>query len=497
MRILSRYVVAQHVAPFVFALSALTAFQLLNQIARRFGELVGKALPWSVIIEVFALSVPFIVTTTLSMAVLIAVLYTVGRLAADHELTAMRASGVSLGRIMAPLLAAAAVVTVLAFLFSDQVLPRSNHRLRVLLTDISRTKPTFALKAQVINEIQRGRLFLRTARIDQSTAQLWEVTIYDLADQQRKRIIRADSGAMALTPDQEDLYLTLFDGTMQELDRTDQKVFQQNRFRRNTIRVEGVSNVLRRTEQDDYKGDREMGVCEMEHVIRGADREREQHTQQLRVARLNGLRGLVGLPPIRPDTARPAAALSPYCATLQRFAAFLLPAELRAQGSGGRAAARPAEQDLLSKFNEPARRAFTTGRLEVPRLSEIRGLEDRARTATIRSANYRVELHKKYTIAAACIVFVLIGVPMAVSFPRGGIGYVVGMSLAVFTVYYVCLIGGETLANRLLVAPFWAMWAPNVLFGLLGLLALWRLRRAATTPRLARLRLPWQRERTA
>ncbi|HEX9581018.1 MAG TPA: LptF/LptG family permease [Gemmatimonadales bacterium] len=492
MRILSRYIVVQHVAPFVFALSALTAFQLLNQIARRFGDLVGKGLPWGVILEVFALSIPFIVTTTLSMAVLISVLYTVGRLAADHELTAMRASGVSMGRIMAPLLAAAIAVTVLAFLFSDQVLPRSNHQLRTLLTDIGRKKPTFGLKEQIINEVQRGRLFLRAARIDQSTFLLREVTIYDLADQQRKRIIRADSGYMALTANQEDLYLTLFDGTMQELDRTDQKVFQQVRFRRNTIRVEGVSNELSRTEEDTYKGDREMGVCEMEHVIRGAEREREQNTRRLTVVRLNGLRSLVGLPPLQPDTSLPAAGLSPYCAGLQRFAAFLLPPQLRAQASGGRAATGTPDQEQVSRFNAP-QRAFTTGRLETPRLSDVRGLEDRARTATIRSANYRVELHKKYTIAAACIVFVLIGVPMAVSFPRGGIGYVVGMSLAVFTVYYVCLIGGETLANRLIVAPFWAMWAPNVLFGLFGLLALWRIRRAAAPPPLAGLRRSWRR----
>ncbi|HXV87154.1 MAG TPA: LptF/LptG family permease, partial [Gemmatimonadales bacterium] len=314
MRILSRYIVRQHAAPFVFALSALTAFQLLNQIARRFGDLVGKGLPWGVIIEVFVLSVPFIVTTTLSMAVLIAVLYTVGRLGADHELTAMRASGVSLGRIMVPLLTAGTVVTVLAFLFSDQVLPRSNHQLRTLLTDIGRKKPTFGLKEQAINEVQRGRLFLRAARIDQSNSHLREVTIYDLADQQRKRIIRADSGRMAFTPNQEDLYLTLFDGIMQELDRTDQKVFQQSAFRRNTIRVEGVGDTLHRTAEDTYKGDREMGVCEMEQVIRTADRERIQQTRHLHVVRLNGLRSLTGLPPVQADTAAPRDRWSPYCA---------------------------------------------------------------------------------------------------------------------------------------------------------------------------------------
>lgn len=493
MSILSKYLLKQHVAPFLFALSALTAFQLLNQIARRFGELVGKGLPWSWIVEVFALSIPFIVTTTMSMAVLVAVLYAVGRLTADHELTAIRASGISIGQLMVPLLAAGLAVSAAAFLFSDQVLPRSNHRLRTLLTDISRKKPTFALKEQVINELQHSRLFLRAARIDQSRFALREVTIYDLSDQERKRIIHADSGHMALTPDQQDLHLTLYDGVMYEIDRSDLKVFQRIRFRRQVIRVEDVGNELRRTERDDYKGDREMGVCEMEDVIRGARREEQLNRRRLAAARRNGLRALVGLRGIPADTVVPHRSLSLYCRALQKFAGFLLPRELRAaDGSDLQESAkvqpRPAVpsqkgENLFERFNEPARRAFTTGVVETPRLVDLRAMEDRIRSAAIRAANYQVELHKKYAIASASIVFVLLGVPLAVSFPQGGLGFVIGASLAIFSVYYVCLIGGESLANRLIVSPFWAMWTPNVTFTVLGLVGLWRLRRQATLPR--------------
>lgn len=475
MRILSRYLLKQHLVPFVFALSALTAFQLLNQVARRFGDLVGKGLPWSVIVEVFALSIPFIVTTTLSMAVLMAVLYAVNRLAADHELTAIRAGGISLGRLMAPLLAAATVVATLAFLFADQVLPRSNHRLRTLLTDISRKKPTFSLKEQVVNEVQRNRFFLRAARINQSTAALRDVTIYDLGDQDRKRIIYADSGSMALSPNQELLYLTLYDGTMHELSRTDARTFQQVEFRRNVIRVEGVGNMLTRTTEDDYKGDREMGVCEMENIIRGARREAVITERRARAARDNGVRVLVGLAPVSPDTAVPLEGYSAYCRALMRVAGFLLPAELSAQ-QRRRPPSRP-DTAILNRFNEPARQAFTTGRMDRPRLTDVLGLRDRRRSAEIRAANYLVELHKKYAIAAACIVFVLVGVPAAIQFAAGGVGFVIGTSLVVFTVYYVGLIAGESLANRLIIPAFWAMWTPNVLFTLVGLLGLWRLRR--------------------
>lgn len=120
MRLLSRYILRQLAAPFVFALSAMTSVMLLNQIAKRFGALVGKGLPWSVIGEVFLLSLPFIVAMTLPMAVLLAVLYAFTTLAGGNEITAMRASGISIGQILRPVFVAAVLLTVADFAFLDQ-----------------------------------------------------------------------------------------------------------------------------------------------------------------------------------------------------------------------------------------------------------------------------------------------------------------------------------------------------------------------------------------
>jgi len=98
-----------------------------------------------------------------------------------------------------------------------------------------------------------------------------------------------------------------------------------------------------------------------------------------------------------------------------------------------------------------------------------------------RAAVYEVEIQKKLAIAAACVIFALLGVPVAIRFPRGGIGLVIGTSLAVFSVYYVGLIGGEELGDRLIVSPFLAMWTPNLLFAAVGLALLWVVRREAST----------------
>ena len=104
MKILTRYILREHVGPLIFALSALTALLLLNQVAKRFGDLVGKGLSWGIIGEFFLLSIPFIIAMTLPMAVLVAVLYAFSRLASENEVTALRASGVSVVRLVRPVL---------------------------------------------------------------------------------------------------------------------------------------------------------------------------------------------------------------------------------------------------------------------------------------------------------------------------------------------------------------------------------------------------------
>src|SRR2546426_809247 len=236
VRTLSRYLLRQHVAPLGFALAALTALMLVNTMAKQLSALLGKGLPTGVIVEVFVLSIPFIVAVTLPMAVLVAVLHVFTRLAADNEITAMQASGVSVTRLVAPVLGGAACVALLSFAWNDQVLPRSNHQLRILQVDIQRKKPSFTLKEQVINEVVAGQFFLRAARIDATANKLKDVTIYNLADPERRRVITADSGLMAYTPGGRDLYLTLQDGDIREVNRSDPTQFNRTFFITNRMK---------------------------------------------------------------------------------------------------------------------------------------------------------------------------------------------------------------------------------------------------------------------
>ncbi|MCU0627379.1 MAG: LptF/LptG family permease, partial [Gemmatimonadaceae bacterium] len=347
MKTLSRYVLREHLGPLAFSLTALTSLLLLNFIAKRFGDLVGKGLPWTVIVEFFLLAIPFTLAMTLPMAVLVSVLYAFSRLAAESEITALKASGVGMGRILVPVLVAATGLAVGMVVFNDQLLPRANHRLRTLQTDIGRTKPTFALRPQVINDVVPGRLSLRAARIDQATNRLYEVVIYDFADVTRRRTIVADSGDLALVVKTGDLELVLYNGEMTELPPGEPGRMSRLRYVRDKITVRGVANSFMRDTTDNYKSEREMGVCEMQAQVATAeqDRRREELTARAQLARATRAltRGIVDSLPriVAPARASPSIGRV-YCDASAAVAAMLAGSATPRDSATRRDSTRPA-----------------------------------------------------------------------------------------------------------------------------------------------------------
>src|SRR5688572_15965767 len=111
MKVVTRYLLRSHLAPFAFAFVALTGVILINTVARELAGLAGKGLPMSVVVEFFVLSLPANIALTLPMAVLVAVLHAFSTLAADNEITALRASGVDLRKATLPLIWTAAIIT--------------------------------------------------------------------------------------------------------------------------------------------------------------------------------------------------------------------------------------------------------------------------------------------------------------------------------------------------------------------------------------------------
>ncbi|MDP2958325.1 MAG: LptF/LptG family permease [Longimicrobiales bacterium] len=454
MGVLTRYLVRAHMGPFLFSVSTITGLIFLNAVAQRIDSLVGKGLSWTVVLEFMVLSLPHTVALSLPMAVLVAVLYAFSELTEHNEIMAMAAGGVRPIRVLVPLLGMGAVATLGMLYFNDTVLPEANHRLKNLLMDIGRKSPTFELREQVVNEIRTeegmGHYFITAARIDPATNTLEDVTIFDRNNTIRQRTTYAARGVMAFNEARTDLFLTLYDGEVREVQLDREGGFQHVYFEQQIVPMRGVGDELDRRMGGVERGDREMNFDML--LEQAVERDYEQGT----VRKRNKERALEA---VRLALGRPEAEDSGAVAAFQSI-------PLVAEGVGLENAT------LLSR--DPLTQAVVVGTRT--HLSQVQSLEETAN-------RYRVELHKKWAIAFACLVFTLIGPPLALRFPRGGVGMVVAASTAIFAVYWMGLIGGESLADRRVADPLVTMWITNVVFLVVGILLVSRMGRAGATVR--------------
>ena len=510
MRTLTRYILRRHAAPFIFAVIGTTVLLLLDQVSKRFERLIGKDLDWTVIAEVFIYSIPFILAQTLPMAVLIAVLYVFSRMEADFEITAVKASGIPLSRVMAPLLVCAVILAGGMTWFNNTVLPQSNHHLQVLLTGIGRKTPTFNLREHTINEVLPSYVYVHPGMIDREESIVHDVAIYDERNGQESRSIYATRGKMGFSEEGEDLYFDLEDGVVQVRLNERPHAFRRIAFEQMLLKIPDVANGLER-DTAAIRGDREMNIADMRaEADRGAQMADAARSESLVYAQaITGM--LLDFEQPLADAPNPATGAAPaggapageseiddwddymadYIADrkdgIPELEGGVPDREVDAPGRGdglpatpGASAGReiepgPAQEaaapDSTTQVAESAARRFYSA---FDAANQFQSYAEREVTGLRRINQYWVEIHKKGTIPAACIVFVLLGAPIAVRFPRGGVALVVGVSLGIFGAYYVSLIGGERLADRLWISPLWAMWAPNVLFGAAGLVALAR-----------------------
>jgi lipopolysaccharide export system permease protein len=459
---------------------------------------------------------------TFPMAVLVATLYAFSRLASENEITGMKASGVSLTRLLVPVLIGGCGCALIMLGFNDQILPRANHRLATLQTDIVQKKPTFALHEQQMNEVSPGKLFLRTDRIDQASGKMRNVQIYDLSDPTMQRTIFADSGVVVLR-NQVDLVLDLFHGETYEISKEQPAQLRHMYFEWHRSVVRGVANQLQRTEENSYRSDRERTICDMQHELESAEYEwhradalaledlsptaspstvsypRPWRIGHAYCAMLAGVQGLFSSDSInavkRPDDPTTAAhAVSAEITAAQernraQRAAAQRSAEQAKVPAGATANQPPPDSSDVDAEPKPDLLNNRQPALAQTAALESRGLGNNEAVIAIKNQmasdmqRYGVEIHKKFALAAACIVFILVGAPVALRFPRGGVGLVIGVSLVVFGLYYVGLIGGETLADRGTIGPMIAMWAPNIILSVIGILLLMRMGRESVTSR--------------
>jgi len=463
MSILIRYLVRSHLGPFIFSFTLITGLLFLNTVAQRLDQLVGKGLPWTIMLEFAVLALPHTVALTLPMSVLVAVLYAFSDLTAENEITAMTGGGVNPARILLPLVGVGIILAGTMFLFNDKVLPESNHALRRLLVEISQKSPTFQLREQVVNEVvadDGGRqrvYYLQASRIDPGTSELEDIVIYDVTDPQARRTTYAERGTMAFSEDQTDLYLNLYDGVLYEVPRERLGGFQKAEFAQQFLPIQGISNILERGSGGEYRSDREMSTEQLRIQALIYERREREVRQEVKEASLHAVKRALNWVSVGDSLAPPQ--------------------ESQAQTNQAETS-RPASRGGGKNPGVFAPDGVTRAVAQSTKTNA-----EREESFRLQAIKYRVEIHKKYAIAFACIVFVLVGAPLALRFPRGGVGMVITVSVLIFAIFWVSLIGGETLADRGYMSPAFSMWLPNILLLPLGLFLVSRMSSMVATTR--------------
>jgi lipopolysaccharide export system permease protein len=430
--ILVRYVLKELIGPFLASLFGITFLFVVDFLVKILDNVLSKGLPASTVIEIFVLNLAWMLSLSIPMAVLVASLMTFGRMSGDQEITAVKAAGVSPLSLMRPVLLVALLLSVLMVVFNNWVLPEANHRSVELMNAVSRKKPHVFIDAgRLITQFPGVQLWVN--RIDPVSGTLYGIQIFEMEKKGAPRIVYADSASMDYVDNGATLMLRLRSGETHLVDPDDADNYFRIRFFSQDLAMQNVDDRLERRSRS-YRSDREMPVEMMWDVVTDARKNYDTAAVQAKDRRLPTLLRMREL--VDGDSILPAEAKGVPLGDSSKFVQSLR--KVRVQET---AALRATE------------RAW--GRME----GELK-----------RAAQYLVEIHKKFSTAFACFVFVLIGAPLGIMARKGGIGTGILYSLAFFVVYWICLIGGENLADRLVVSPELAMWVSNVIIGVFGIL---------------------------
>ncbi|MCR5377727.1 MAG: LptF/LptG family permease [Fibrobacter sp.] len=428
--ILVRYVLKELIAPFLAALFGITFLFIVDFLVKILDNVLSKGLPVSTVLEIFVLNLAWMLSLSIPMAVLVACLMAFGRMSGDHEITAVKAAGVSPLSMMRPVLLVSMLLTVLMVLFNNWVLPEANHRSVELMNAVSRKKPHVFIDAgRLITQFPDVQLWVN--RIDPVSGTLYGIQVYEMERKGAPRIVYADSATMDYVDNGATLMFRLRSGETHIVDPDDPSNYFRIRFFSQDLAMKNVDDRLERRSRN-YRSDREMPVEMMMDVVKEARARYDTIWNEAMGERLptllNVQSGLVG------DTVVPDST-----GKLQ------VPDSIQLR----RSLQKVRTQEMTSLRN--TERVY--GRLE---------FEEK------RAAQYLVEIHKKFSTSFACFVFVLIGAPLGIMARKGGIGTGIIYSLAFFVIYWICLIGGENLADRLIISPELAMWASNIIIGVFG-----------------------------
>lgn len=417
--ILIKYILKNHVAPFLFSVFTLIAIFLLQFLMKFADRLVGKGLSFWVIVKLISYNLAWMVVLVVPMSVLIAVLMAFGNMSQNNEITILKATGISLYKMMLPPFVASIIIAILLIYFNNYIYPDANHAARLLMEDISRQKPTLSLIPGVFSQDVPNYSIL-ARKVNSHNNELEDLTIYDYSNLPKINIVTAQKGKIYLSRNQKKLIMDLTNGEIHEADNANELEYRRLRFEHHKIAMPAEQFTFEQSTPGGPRGDRELGAYQMLKIVDSLNIFLIRYQSELNEK-------ITSLLSINFNNIPKATSTSKFL-------------YIRAQQK-----IKSDESTIINKLY-----SIDYYKKEINR--------------------YCVEIHKKYSIPFACLIFILIGAPLGTMTGRGGFGMAAGISLIFFLIYWAFLIGGEKLADRGMLSPFWGMWSANILLGILGVI---------------------------
>ena len=444
--------IRSYIGPLVMTVCLAMIVLILQFVWKYIDELVGKGLSWGVIAELLLYVSASLIPMALILGVLLASIMTFGNLGEHSELNALKSSGISLTRIMAPLFYLAVAIVIGAFLLSNYTIPKTNMKFYTLLMDIRNQRPEFDIKeGQFYNGLEGYSM--KIGRRSKSSRMLYDLMIYDhTAKQGNVSVTLADSGFLVQTVDKRNLMLTLYNGYgySEQLDENQRlkktKPFRRDQFQMQQFLFKIPSNELNRTKEDLFKDNyKRKTMAEISKYVSdympGVYKKRNRVTDEL-------LRSQYFKMADKKDTITP---LNDHQKQL--------------------AAIRINPQSLYDSLSPSEKSKIVDVALGLSRTSQtmIKTAGEVFNSDMAWMYRYQIEWHRKLTLSIACLLFFLIGAPLGAIIRKGGLGTPVVVSTMFFIFYHIISLAGEKYA-RAGIMPVWlGMWGSTFILLAIGI----------------------------
>ncbi len=265
----------------MFSLFTVMAVLLLQFLMKFADRLVGKGLSLWVISKLIVYNLAWMVVLVVPMAVLVACLMAFGNMSQNNEIAILKATGVSLYKMMLPPFLASIAVFYLLIQFNNHIYPDANLAARLLTQDISRKKPTLSLVPGVFSqEVLNYAILAR--KINQNTNELEEVTIYDYSNHLEENIITAEKGKIYFSRDQKKLLMDLYNGEIHESERNNNNTYRRLKFEKHKIAMNADQFSFQQSTLGGPRGDRELGAPEMLVIVDSLSKIRKNYFDDLK-----------------------------------------------------------------------------------------------------------------------------------------------------------------------------------------------------------------------